>query len=417
MKTNTKLLALAASTIAMLASAQAQAATTVNATILADNGSIAVLEQGAGNFNVIASSVSGNWPTPRTFSFQVDDAPQAMARCRIHVIAWGDGAVAQGVMAHFAGTGGVAFTGQSGGPLNSVRMSSVTHSGGIAAGLAFANNNTNAAAIINSTSGVGPGFTSQPAVTGGIAGTWGPVNLPAGMEGSNQVAFVWNGNQSQLNANPNNYRVLTMPCQQVVRPAQPQPHVASWEIAGQFSSTSNPFEVWSYGYKEAADCSGAFVKLNNTFTRPWTSQTIRGWRRGPNANSNNDLPEVAQTTPVTNMTPLQLSPMGLTMHPGPQGQCAVVRFTAPATGTYRLMGRFWGQNDSAGGTNTRTMVVPSVGPVIDTGNVVGVGTPRANPFSGVVNLSTGDTIDFLVGANGSFISDSTGLHGYIQRDE
>ena len=32
-----------------------------------------------------------------------------------------------------------------------------------------------------------------------------------------------------------------------------------------------------------------------------------------------------------------------------------------------------------------------------------------------INLNVGDTIDFMVGANGSFISDSTGLHGYIER--
>ena len=109
------------------------------------------------------------------------------------------------------------------------------------------------------------------------------------------------------------------------------------------------------------------------------------------------------------------------MHPGPQGQCAVVRFTAPDTGTYELHGRFWAQNDSGGGTNTTTMVVKtpfggSVFGVLDSGNVTRPGTPSNNPFHlSSVGLNVGDTVDFMVGANGSFYSDSTGLHGYIER--
>lgn len=405
------------SALALLPFTPAQASS-VTATILADNGSLIVLEQGG--FHVVPASVAGTWPTPKTFSFNIDDSARGLARCRIHVVAWGDGSVAQGVMAHFTGTGGTAFTGQSGGPLNGVATSTITHPGSTAAGLAFANNDANAQSIIQNLGAPNTLFTSNAVAAGGIAGVWGPVALPEQMPGRGEVKFLWSEDRSNLNANPRAYRVLSMPCSGVVRPAEPprpQPHIASWEIAGQFNPASNPFEVWSYGYKEAANCTGPFVRFNNAVNRTFGSHTMRGWRRGTNAHSNNDLPEVMQTTPTTLMTPLQFSPMGLSMHPGPQGQCAVVRFTAPANGTYRLMGRFWGQNDSAGGTNSTTMVVSSAGGFSDTGNVVGVGSPRANPFGGTVNLSIGDTIDFMVGANGSFISDSTGLHGYIQRDE
>ncbi|MBX9728488.1 MAG: hypothetical protein K2X31_06240, partial [Sphingopyxis sp.] len=180
-----------------LAAAATAQASTVNATILADNGSLAVLELG-GNYTVVGASVSGNWPTPKSFSFDVPDSARELATCRIHVIAWGDGNVAQGVMAHFAGTGGIAYTGQASGPFT-VRMSSVGHGGSTAAGLAYANNNSNAAAIINGAAGAGSnGFVSQPAVSGGIPGTWGPVALPD-VEGRNQIAFLWDNRDTMAN--------------------------------------------------------------------------------------------------------------------------------------------------------------------------------------------------------------------------
>ena len=200
-----------------------------------------------------------------------------------------------------------------------------------------------------------------------------------------------------------------------------QPHVGSWEIAGQFNATANPFEVWSYGYKDAADCTGPFVAFANTVSRSWSGQALQGWRRGPNGDDTASLPEVMQTTPSTMISPLALSPKGLTMHPGQEGQCAVVRFTVPEKGKYRLTGRFWAQNNSAGGTNTDTMIVrtphgSSGFVVLDTGNVIRPGTPSNNSFHiSMVQLNTGDTLDFMVGAHGSFISDSTGLHGYIER--
>jgi hypothetical protein len=405
----------------LLGSATAQAAT-VTGTILADNGSIAVLEQGS--FTVIAPSVAGNWPTPKAnFTFNVADDPVALRSCKIHVISWGDGSVAQGVMAHFASTGGVTFTGQPGSSLNNVYLSSVQHGGSTAAGQAFANNNANAQNIIQSIGAPSTGFTSQSASTGGIPGTWGPVPLPEKMEGRGQVAFVWDSNSQMLNANPRNYRVISTPCDKVVRPVQPPapvPHVNSWEIAGQFNPAPNigssTFEVWSYGYTDAADCSGPFIPFKNWITRSFSGQNLRGWRRGPNGNDTASLPEVTQTSASTMTNPLRFAPMGLSMHPGSNGECAIVRFTAPETGNYRMMGRFWAQNVTAGGTNVTTSVFKNAGSI--DGAPMTITAPSGstnNPFNWNGSLNQGDVVDFRVGANGSFLNDSTGLHGYIER--
>jgi hypothetical protein len=417
--TVTRLAGLLLAGTGLLAAATAQAST-VNATILADNGSIAVLEVG-GNYAVIPASVSGNWPTPKTFAFTVPDDARSMATCRIHVIAWGDGSVAQGMMAHFAGTGGIAFTGQPGGPFN-VRMSSVTHGGSTATGLAFANNNANAAAIINGAPGTGSnGFVSQPAVSGGIPGTWGPVALPD-VQGRGQVAFLWDNRDTM--ANPRNYRVISTPCDRVARVVEPVAHTNSWEIAGQFNPTNsistatNPFEVWTYGYTVAADCSGPVIPFRNKGQSPNSAgRPTSFWSRGSNgANNTADLPMVGQSEVSTQLTPLRYSPQGLWMHPGSRGECAIVRFTAPEAGTYRMMGRFWAQNVTAGGTNVSTSVVKNGTITVDAAmTITAPGTPTNNPFNWSGTLAQGDTVDFRVGANGSFLNDSTGLHGYIER--
>jgi hypothetical protein len=408
--------------VAVLTAPSAMAATTVNGTILADNGSVAVHQQGS-TFTVIPTSVAGNWPTPKNFSVSIPDDSESLKQCKIHVIAWGDGAVAQGVMAHFAGNGGYAYTGQAGSPLNNVVMSSVTHAGGTAAGQAFAI--ANAQSIVTSPSSGSTVFVSQPVVSGGIPGTWGPINLPANMQDRGKVKFIWNEKATSLNTNPNNYRLLSMPCSTVVKtivpPPKPQPHVASWEIAGQFNAAQNPYEVWTYGYTDKADCSGLMIPFKNKTSTSFMNRSIDQWQRGTTSDAN-DLPMVGQSKGDTLLAPLKWSPNGISMHPGPQGQCAVVRFTAPAAGNYRFMGRFWAQNTSGVGNSTDTNVMVAVNSInspIFSSNIKALGSPPTNmPFmSAGISLAAGGTIDFKVGANGNFISDSTGLHGYIQRDE
>ena len=401
-----------------LTAQSAIALTTVNGTILADNGSLAVHQQGS-TFTVIPSSVAGNWPVSKNFSYDLPDDERSLKQCKIHVIAWGDGGVAQGVMAHFSGTAGVTYTGQAGSLLNSVAMSSVQHGGTTSAGQAFANNNANAQSIITSLGTPNTAFVSQPVISGGIPGTWGPINLPASMQGRSDVKFVWNEKSTSLNANPKNYRVLSMPCGTVVKLVKetaPQAHVASWEIAGQFNAAQNPFEVWTYGYTSNPNCTGPIIPFTNKRSDLFVGRSFDSWVRGMTAGSQ-DLPAVRQSKGSTLISPLKISPNGLSMHPGPNGECAVVRFTAPAAGKYRFMGRFWAQNVSSSGTDTNVMVSINNNPPLFSGNVKGLGSPTNMPFTGTRSLAVGDTMDFKVGANGDFINDSTGLHGYIQRDE
>lgn len=406
-----------------LACGQAVQAESIDATILADNGSLMVHQQGA-TYTVIPQSVAGNWPNPKTFNYAgIPDTQEALSQCKLHIISWGDGGVAQGMMAHIKGSAGVAFTGP-GGILSNIAVSSVTHAPGAVAGQNFANNNVNAQAIIlGAPAFAAPAFTSQAAISGGIPGTWGPVNLPAGIEGRDNVAFVWSEGKGNLNDKPHNYRVNTVACGRVVKPKAPEAHVASWEIAGQFNPTNNiagatnGFEVWSYGYTEAANCSGPVILFRNKGFNPNVAgRPASYWSRGANGSANtNDLPMVGQSEGSTQLSPLRYAPQGLTMHPGPKGECAIVRFTAPEAGNYRLMGRFWAQNVTAGGTNVSTSVLKNTTFIDAAMTITAPSGSTNNPFNWSGALSQGEVIDFRVGANGSFLNDSTGLHGYIER--
>ena len=217
------------------------------------------------------------------------------------------------------------------------------------------------------------------------------------------------------------YAVATLACvglSTIPLGAIPQPHIASWEIAGQFNPTQNPFEVWSYGYKADLDCKGPIVLFTNKTNQTFGPNINDWWMKGTTTGSQ-DLPMVGQSKGVTSVAPLKFSPNGITMHPGPVGECAVVRFTAPVKGAYRFTGRFWAQNITAGGTNSRPMVVVknNVGSPVAAGNITAPAGTTNLPFNGSVGLAAGDTIDFMVGSNGSFLNDSTGLHGFIMRVE
>lgn len=270
------------------------------------------------------------------------------------------------------------------------------------------------------TAGFAPGFGFGANSLAGLINYTIPANLATGVHTITVEAYNLGAGAAGIMTN----LTATQNCD--VKPVTAA-HLPSWEIAGQFNATQNPFEVWSYGYKVAADCKGPLVPLTNPVLSPNPAST-RYWLRGTSVNNANDLPAVGQTqVPNTLLTPLRFSPMGLSLHPGPQNQCAVVRFTVPERGRYKMMGRFWAQNVSAPGneTDTDTMVVHTAAATNATSFIDPV--TRVQALSGPVTnnhfeiagdgrvFDEGDTIDFMVGSRGNFISDSTGLHGYIER--
>lgn len=192
----------------------------VNGSIVADNHSVAVLEIN-GTSTIIPLS-GGSWPSAKTFNFNIPDLDQEqIRRCKVHVIAWGDGSSAQGIAAHFSGA--LSASTGSGSPFV---IGSVPN--GVTAGGFPANGASTNAAQVNSIIGAlgvqsAPGWTSLPVGVGGITNVWGPVVMPA--LGPNPAAypanfqFIWD--TPNLSANPQSYRVASLPCDKLQEPVDP----------------------------------------------------------------------------------------------------------------------------------------------------------------------------------------------------
>jgi hypothetical protein len=181
-----------------------------------------------------------------------------------------------------------------------------------------------------------------------------------------------------------------------------------YDAAADFSPTSNPNGVWSYGWSQT---------LGSTFNLDTTSATIDGlnWWEGPiftGAQPPGSFPLVGHngtTSPITFGGTAEAQPGQLWMHPGPQDQFSVIRFTAPDAGTFVLATSFTGI-DFAGPTRTDVHVLLD-GSSIFNGNVDGFGPGSGPSFTTTLTLHAGDTIDFAVGdgTHGTYNNDSTGI--------
>lgn len=96
-------------------------------------------------------------------------------------------------------------------------------------------------------------------------------------------------------------------------------------------------------------------------------------------------------------------PGDMALHPGPNGERAVLRWAAPSGGFYQIHAAFWG-----GDPNTITDVeIETLGKLLLGGDVHGNESPLI--FSGLVHVRPRQTIDFSVGygANQAYEFDTT----------
>jgi len=182
----------------------------------------------------------------------------------------------------------------------------------------------------------------------------------------------------------------------------------TYDAASQFSATTNPNGVWSYGFEPNL---GAFFSLydqestDNNGIAVWWYQTATA-----------SAPMVLFNTssqPVTEGT--WTLPAGkLALYPGPEDQTneySVVRWTAPAGGAVAIGGDFIGY-DTQPVTTTDVHVLYNKSSVFF-GLIQSYNTPLS--FSLTQTVNAGDTIDFLVGfgSNGTNTGDMTGLDATI----
>ena len=178
---------------------------------------------------------------------------------------------------------------------------------------------------------------------------------------------------------------------------------SAYAAAGDFSiANGNPNGVWSYGY--APTLTGAMVLDTQTAT----GGPLEAWQ-GAIASDGN--PSVVKNTSGSSYTPGTNTwlPYQMIQHPGPNGEVSIVRFTAPAAGSYALLASFIGQD----GTSTDVHVFKNGASIFD-GAINGYG--NATGYASIVLLGMGDTLDLRVGfgSNGTFYNDSTGTGLSVQ---
>lgn len=214
----------------------------------------------------------------------------------------------------------------------------------------------------------------------------------------------------------------------------------SYNASLEFSSTQNPNGHWSYGWTQTNGSAFNLLPIHTTLTgselgnpvpttgviNVWTSNCCGTLQPLVAHNSTSyTLLSATATVPPDFGDPWSAGYgiSGLILHPGPAGQNAVVRWTAPARGYYDVRATFRGLDEI--GTTTNVAVYWNTTDQLFAGDVNGyagyycaVGTPRSScvggspvqVYAGVVDLSKGDTLEFTVGyGTNGYGYDTTGL--------
>jgi hypothetical protein len=175
-----------------------------------------------------------------------------------------------------------------------------------------------------------------------------------------------------------------------------------YDAEADFSTNSNPAGAWSWGYE--TNLGSALVLYTSVTLTPqgsvyWSSPLLG---EVPLASAN-------QTTNSFTSGSVAVGPLVAGMHPGPDGQYSVFRFTTPVSGEYFLDCCFFGL-DFVGPTTTDVHVLSNNVSLFD-GAVNSFGAASGTNFAAELTLAAGDQVDFAVGygADGNNSYDSTGF--------
>ncbi len=166
--------------------------------------------------------------------------------------------------------------------------------------------------------------------------------------------------------------------------------------ATDFSATLNPSAPWTHGY--ALNPGASFT----AFGHATTAAGLQVWQRPGTSDPPSTVfnPTGSTSTPGTPV----YAAGELHLHPGPTGEFAVLRFTAPVTGIYEINAAFQGADTV--GTSTDVWVLSGTNEWFR-GTVNGYGPASRRAYRTAVPLNAGANIDFAVGPNGTYFYDNT----------
>lgn len=234
-------------------------------------------------------------------------------------------------------------------------------------------------------------------------GTRHPFNLTRTVAAGDTIEFsvgqgsdnIFEGDSTGLAA------VITMP-------SPPTPQVLTYNPVTDFSPSSNPAGVWTYGYRVSAGAPFGFLPANDD---PHAlGANIHTWYL-PNPYN---LPLIVRNNMGANFIGYGATwpPDMLNLHPGGSGEKSVLRWTAPASGAVTISGRFEGLNAPTP-TTTDVTVIHNTATLLS-GSINLNGSGNSTPISLSRTVATGDIIEFVVGyGNGDVQQDSTGLAATI----
>ena len=168
-----------------------------------------------------------------------------------------------------------------------------------------------------------------------------------------------------------------------------------FDLAADFPGTANPNGPWTYGW--AATLAGSltvYPKLEKNAVGPIWNDPANNSLGTPSAWKNNSS-GILYGVPVGMVS----------LHPGQAGEYSVVRFKAPAAGTYSASVKFF--SGDTGETDAKVYV---------NGTSVFTSVTSTDPTYAVppTALASGATIELWVGPSGSGISDNTPVSLTIQ---
>ena len=195
--------------------------------------------------------------------------------------------------------------------------------------------------------------------------------------------------------------VLLFP-QSVPAKSQKNAPAADYDAVRDFSITSNPNGVWSYGWLLSVGSSLNLYTVTDTTTFPGLS----AWLETGMTMYNPPFVGHNDTDTTFCYRSFCVPPGYLHLHPGVNDELSVVRWTAPTSGTFQLQGAVRGLDDI---TSTNFLAILNSERHLFTATVTNRNPPVF--FHRTLTVSAGDTIDFIVefGRDGNYFNDSTGI--------
>ncbi len=165
---------------------------------------------------------------------------------------------------------------------------------------------------------------------------------------------------------------------------------SAYSVAADFSASSNPNSTWSYGWSLGL---GAAFTLDTTNTTAYSGTGLSGWLGAQHPDGIPYILHNGTANPIT-LSTTTYQPGQVAEQPGESNQYCIIRWTAPSSGAFTI-GAAFSPLSSLG--NSVDVHILLDGATIFAATLDGSSTN----YTGLENVTAGDTIDFAIGNGGN----------------